>query len=64
MTEAATIIALAAILIDFTAPGAGVVSAGAIYALIAYTYDYLQGLDDVPNVVNNLTRLRDIRDRL
>jgi ABC-type multidrug transport system fused ATPase/permease subunit len=64
VTEAATIVALVFILIDFTAPGADVVTAGAIYAVIAYTHDYLGGLDDVPEVINSLARLKDIRARL
>ena len=64
LTEAATIVALVFILVDFTAGAAGAVTAGAIYAVIAYTYDYLEGLDDVPHVVNNLVRVRDIRARL
>lgn len=63
-TELATIFALAAILIDFTVPGSGAVTAGAIYAVIAYTYNYLEGLDDIPFVINSLARLRDIRRRL
>lgn len=62
--ELATIFALAAILIDFTAPGSGAVTAGSIYAVIAYTYNYLEGLDDIPFVINSLARLRDIRRRL
>jgi ABC-type multidrug transport system fused ATPase/permease subunit len=62
--EAATIFALAAILVDFTMGGGAAVTAGAIYAVIAYTYNYLEGLDDIPFVINNLARLRDIRRRL
>lgn len=62
--EAATIFALAAILIDFTSAGSAAVTAGAIYAVIAYTYNYLEGLDDIPFVINSLARLRDIRGRL
>jgi ABC-type multidrug transport system fused ATPase/permease subunit len=61
-TEVATIIALIFVLIDFTqSPG---FTAGSIYAILAYVYDYLGGLDDIPNVVNNLAKLKDVRKRL
>jgi len=62
--EMATIFALAAMLIDFTAPGTAAVTAGSIYAVIAYTFDYLEGLEDTPYVINGLARLHDIRKRL
>lgn len=39
-------------------------TAGAIYAVLAYVYDYLEGLNQVPAVINNLTRLKDVRARL
>lgn len=59
--EIAILIALVVVLIDFTqSPG---FTAGSIYA-IAYVYDYLEGLDDVPNMVNNLANLKDVRERL
>lgn len=62
VTELATIAALVIILIDFTrSPG---FSAGAIYAVLAYVFDYLDGLDHAPALVNNLARLRDVRARL
>ncbi|MEO8753306.1 MAG: ABC transporter six-transmembrane domain-containing protein [Casimicrobiaceae bacterium] len=62
VTELATIVALIFILIDFTqSPG---FTAGAIYAVLAYVYDYLEGLNQVPTVVNNLARLKDVRERL
>ena len=62
VTELATIVALVFILIDFTrSPN---FSAGAIYAVLAYVYDYLEGLNQVPTVVNNLARLKDVRSRL
>jgi ABC-type bacteriocin/lantibiotic exporter with double-glycine peptidase domain len=62
VTEIATIVALVVVLINFTqSPG---FTAGSIYAILAYVYDYLEGLDDVPNVVNNLANLKDIRERL
>ena len=62
LTELATIVALVFILIDFTQSPA--FTAGAIYAVLAYVYDYLEGLNQVPAVVNNLTRLQDVRRRL
>jgi len=62
VTELATIVALVVILIDFTRSPA--FSAGAIYAVLAYVFDYLEGLDHAPTVVNSLARLRDIRSRL
>ena len=34
------------------------------YAVLAYIYDYLEGLNQVPTVVNNLARLQDVRRRL
>ena len=36
-------------------------TAGAIYAVLAYVYDYLEGLNHVPTLVNNLARLKDVR---
>jgi len=62
ITELATIVALVLILVDFTRSPA--FTAGAIYAVLAYIYDYLEGLNQVPTVVNNLARLRDVRHRL
>lgn len=62
VTELATIVALVVLLIDFTRSPA--FSAGAIYAVLAYVFDYLQGLDSAPALVNNVARLRDIRARL
>jgi len=62
VTELATIVALVLILVDFTQSPA--FTAGAIYAVLAYIYDYLEGLNQVPTVVNSLARLRDVRSRL
>jgi ABC-type multidrug transport system fused ATPase/permease subunit len=62
ITELATIVALVLILVDFTQSPA--FTAGAIYAVLAYIYDYLEGLNQVPTVVNNVARLRDVRRRL
>ncbi len=62
LTELATIIALVYILIDFTQ--SPYFTAGAIYAVLAYVYDYLEGLNQVPTLVNNLARLKDVRARL
>jgi len=62
VTELATIVALVVLLIDFTR--SPVFSAGAIYAVLAYVFDYLEGLDSAPALVNNVARLRDIRARL
>ena len=62
LTELATIAALVAILVDFTQSPA--FTAGAIYAVLAYIYDYLEGLNQVPTVVNSVARLQDVRRRL
>jgi ABC-type multidrug transport system fused ATPase/permease subunit len=62
VTELATIVALVLILVDFTQSPA--FTAGAIYAVLAYIYDYLEGLNQVPTVVNSLARLRDVRARI
>ena len=62
VTELATIVALVVLLIDFTRSAS--FSAGALYAVLAYVFDYLQGLDSAPALVNNVARLRDIRARL
>lgn len=62
VTELATIVALVVLLIDFTR--SPVFSAGALYAVLAYVFDYLQGLDSAPALVNNIARLRDIQARL
>ena len=62
VTELALMAALVWILVDFTQSPA--FSAGAVYAVLAYVYDYLEGLNQVPTVVNSLARLRDVRRRL
>jgi ABC-type multidrug transport system fused ATPase/permease subunit len=62
VTEFATIIALVFILIDFTRSPS--FTAGAVYAVLTYVYDYLEGLNHAPMLVNNLTRLKDVRARL
>jgi ABC-type bacteriocin/lantibiotic exporter with double-glycine peptidase domain len=62
VTELATIVALVFILIDFTQSPA--FTAGAIYAVLAYVYDYLEGLNHTPTLVNYLARLKDVRARL
>lgn len=62
VTELATIVALVLILIDFTQSPK--FTAGAVYAVLAYVYDYLEGLNQVPSVVNNVARLKDVRARL
>ena len=62
VTELATIAALVFILIDFTQSPA--FTAGAVYAVLAYVYDYLEGLNQVPTLVNNLARLKDVRARI
>ncbi|MBD2551272.1 hypothetical protein H6G65_17105 [Microcystis elabens FACHB-917] len=62
VTELATIVALVVLLIDFTRSPQ--FSAGALYAVLAYVFDYLQGLDHAPAEVNSFARLRDIRARL
>ena len=62
LTELCTVAALVFILIDFTQSPA--FTAGAIYAVLAYVYDYLESLNHVPTLVNNLTRLKDVRARL
>ncbi len=62
LVELCTVAALVFILIDFTrSPD---FTAGAIYAVLAYVYDYLEGLNHVPTLVNNLARLKDVRARL
>jgi hypothetical protein len=62
VTELATIGALVLILVDFTQSPR--FSAGAVYAVLAYVYDYLEGLNQMPTLVNNLARLKDVRSRL
>jgi len=62
LTELCTIGALVFILVDFTQSPR--FSAGAVYAVLAYVYDYLEGLNQVPTLVNNLARLRDVRARI
>ncbi len=62
VTELALMGALVWILVDFTQSPA--FSAGAVYAVLAYVYDYLEGLNQVPTVVNSLARLKDVRRRL
>ena len=62
VTELATIVALVVILIEFTQSPS--FTAGAIYAVLAYVYSYLEGLNQVPTLVNNIARLQDVRARL
>ncbi len=62
VTELATVVALVFILVDFTQSPA--FTAGAIYAVLAYVYDYLEGLNQVPTLVDNLARLSDVRKRI
>ena len=62
ITELATIVALVVILVDFTQSPS--FTAGAVYAVLSYVYAYLEGLNQVPTLVNNLARLRDVRARL
>jgi protein-S-isoprenylcysteine O-methyltransferase Ste14 len=62
LVELCTVAALVFILIDFTRSPE--FTAGAIYAVLAYVYDYLEGLNHVPTLVNNLARLKDVRARL
>lgn len=62
ITEGASVAALALMLWDFTHSPA--FSAGAAYALIAYMRGFLDGLNDMPYVVNNLLSLRDVLRRL
>ncbi len=62
VTELATIVALVIILIDFTRSPS--FSAGAIYAVLAYVFDYVEGLDNAPALVSSLARLQDIQARL
>jgi ABC-type multidrug transport system fused ATPase/permease subunit len=62
VTELALMGALVWILVDFTQSPA--FTAGAVYAVLAYVYDYLEGLNQVPTVVNSLARLKDARRRL
>ena len=62
VTELALMGAMVWILVDFTQSPA--FSAGAVYAVLAYVYDYLEGLNQVPTVVNSVARLKDVRRRL
>jgi len=32
--------------------------------VLAYVYDYLEGLNQMPTVVNSLARLKDVRRRM
>ena len=62
MRELPTIAALVFILIGFTqSPG---FSGGAVHAVLAYVYDDLEGLNQVPGVVAELAWLKDFRERL
>jgi ABC-type multidrug transport system fused ATPase/permease subunit len=60
--ELCMLVALVAVLFVFT--GSGVASAGTIYAVIAYQIDLVESVNDMPMVVNNLSRLRDVGERL
>jgi ABC-type multidrug transport system fused ATPase/permease subunit len=60
--ELCMLAALVAVL--FLLTESAVASAGAIYAVVAYQVELIEGVNDVPMVVNNLGRLRDIGERL
>lgn len=62
-TEFATLLSVLAILLLFTQSDT-VLTAGTIFAILSYSYDYLDGLDSVPHLVNQFIRLDDIRERL
>lgn len=61
-TELATLLAVLFILLNFF--GADNATAGTIFAILSYSYDYLEGLDGVPHLINQLVRLKDIQERL
>ena len=61
-TEFATLLAVLFILLNFL--GAHNASAGTIFAILSYAYDYLDGLDGVPQLINQVVRLNDIQERL
>lgn len=61
-TELATLIAVLCILLTFL--GEHDSSAGTIFAVLSYAYDYLDGLDGVPSLINQFTRIKDIQERL
>ncbi|GGX17327.1 ABC transporter six-transmembrane domain-containing protein [Undibacterium macrobrachii] len=62
VTELATIVVLICMLWNFT--HSPLFSAGAAYAMLAYMRDYVDGLNDVPYVVNSFVRMRDTINRL
>ncbi len=61
-TEFATLLAVLFILLNFL--GTHNASAGTIFAILSYAYDYLDGLDGVPQLINQVVRLNDIQERL
>lgn len=56
VTELALMAALVSILVELTQSPA--FTAGAIYAVLAYVYDHLEGLNQAPIVVNSWRGLR------
>lgn len=61
-TEFATLLAVLFILLSFY--GAEESTAGTIFAILSYAYDFLDGLDGVPSLINQMVRLKDIQERL
>ncbi len=40
------------------------ISAGAIYAVLAYVWSFYESIDDLPNIIQNVSRIRDISERI
>ena len=39
-------------------------SAGSVYAVLAYVWNFYESVDDLPNIIQNISRIRDISERI
>lgn len=62
IVELAVIALTAAVLLRLTSTEG--VTAGAIYAVLAYVWSFHEAVNDLPNVVQNVARVRDIGERV
>jgi ABC-type multidrug transport system fused ATPase/permease subunit len=60
--EVLSILLLVGVLVRITYMGE--ISAGAIFAMIVYVWQFLENLDNVPELLQQLARLQDIRKRI
>lgn len=48
----------------FRLTGKAHISAGEVYAVLAYVWSFYESIDDLPNIIQNISRIRDISERI